>query len=274
MDIAEANGTRLVTGAKVTAIETRGRRFHTVKLSDGSRFRTRAVVSTLSIRDTIKDLVGESHFPEHYLKRVRAIRSSLIAVQAKIALDRVIIDAGCLVGGTPLRIPKREWSKDALFRSFDDIMAGRLPQWHPIYCPVPTHFASSLAPKGCQLLTICSVAPTTDIALVDPSDRWIEAMLDTLYEMVPATKRHILWYDTFTTSDMERWIGKSGAPAVSTAQSPGQVGPERPSIRTPIPGLYFAGDNAGGRGIGTELAARSGEMCADIIVNEIRNHLI
>jgi phytoene dehydrogenase-like protein len=52
---------------------------------------------------------------------------------------------------------------------------------------------------------------------------------------------------------------------VSTAQTPSQVGRDRPTVRTPLPGLYVCGDGAGGRGIGTELACASAIECVDAL---------
>ena len=79
---------------------------------------------------------------------------------------------------------------------------------------------------------------------------------------------HILWYDTFSVRDFEKIIGKTYGHAITTAQTPDQVGEKRPAIKSPIKGLYFAGDCAGGRGIGTELAAQSGMECADVILKQ------
>ncbi|MDB4969261.1 MAG: hypothetical protein JWN44_4950 [Myxococcales bacterium] len=42
-------------------------------------------------------------------------------------------------------------------------------------------------------------------------------------------------------------------------------GRDRPSVRTPLPGLYVCGDGAGGRGIGTELACASAIECVDAL---------
>jgi len=52
-------------------------------------------------------------------------------------------------------------------------------------------------------------------------------------------------------------MGKSSRAAICNGQVPGQVGRDRLSVATPIPGLFLAGDGAGGTGIGTELAVRS-----------------
>ena len=51
-------------------------------------------------------------------------------------------------------------------------------------------------------------------------------------------------------------MGENGA-GIGIAQIVGQAGHDRPSIKTPIEGLYIVGAEAGGAGVGTELAANS-----------------
>jgi prolycopene isomerase len=139
----------------------------------------------------------------------------------------------------------------------------------PFYCPVPTNFDASLAPPGHQLLTACAVAPTTDVALSDPAPLWEKAMLETLRKVVPHLDEHAVFVDTFSVEFLERWIGKEFGPAVSTGQTPGQVGKNRPPVHTPIRGLYLAGCGAGARGVGTELAAASAMECVDRILSDL-----
>jgi prolycopene isomerase len=40
-------------------------------------------------------------------------------------------------------------------------------------------------------------------------------------------------------------------------------------VRTPLAGLYVCGDAAGGRGIGTELAAASAMECVDALLADL-----
>jgi len=124
-----------------------------------------------------------------------------------------------------------------------------------------------LAPPGHQLLTACALAPTSDIPLQDGEDRWMNSLLNALRQMVPGMDRDMVFCDTFSVRFMENWLGKTGGAAVTTAQSIGQTGADRPGVCSEIPGLYFAGDCAGGRGVGTELAATSGMECADEILD-------
>ena len=134
--------------------------------------------------------------------------------------------------------------------------------------PVPTNFDPSLAAR----------APAADglrggaddrVALTDPSAAWEEAMMRTLRRVVPGLDDAVLFVDRFGVEFIERWIGKDFGPAVSTAQTPDQVGARRPLVHTPVRGLYLAGCNAGARGVGTELAAASALECVDRILVDL-----
>ena len=94
-------------------------------------------------------------------------------------------------------------------------------------------------------------------------------MLRTIRRVVPGLDEHAVFIDTFDVSFIESWIGKEFGPAVSTGQTPDQVGKKRPSVHTPLRGLYLAGCNAGARGVGTELAAASAMECVDRVLTDL-----
>lgn len=267
--LAEARGAQVRTGVGVERIVVRDGRVRSVVLDDGEELRADVVISTSSLRTTALRLVGREHLPETWVASVEAIRGSAIAVQAKIALDRPLVQAGAIVGGVGdahdlLRL------RGAEMRSmFEQVQAGRVPDVVPFYCPVPTNFDPSLAPEGHQLLTVCALAPTSDVPLTDPPAAWEEAMLRAIRRVVPGLDDHVVFIDRLSVGFIERWIGKEHGPAISTAQIPGQVGASRPPVSTPIHGLYVAGCCAGGRGVGTELAATSAMLCADRVLADL-----
>jgi prolycopene isomerase len=259
-----------------------------VALKDGVEVRARAVVSTTSLGDLVERLVGAAHFPSEYAARARGVRKSYVAVQAKVALARPLERAGCVVGG---------WARDPSFdpwnvtradyrQSFRDLDAGLVPKVVPVYCPIPTNFDPSLAPPGAQLLTACAVAPTTDVPRPEDTrpharpdgtmrlaanDRaFVDGLLSAMRALVPGCLDEALFVDTMGTEALAAWIGKSGGPAVSTGQTPSQSGRLRPTVRTPLDGLYVCGDGAGGRGIGTELACASAMECADAVLADLK----
>jgi prolycopene isomerase len=198
------------------------------------------------------------------------IRGSYIAVQAKIGLRKRLVAPGCIVGGvgeSGIDLARVETSdmKDM----FAHLLRGEVPPIVPFYCPVPSNFDPDLAPPGHQLLTVCAVAPTSDVALASPPAAWEEAMMRTIRRVVPGLDEHAVFIDTFGVDFIESWIGKEFGPAVSTGQTPDQVGKKRVPVHTPLRGLYLAGCNAGARGVGTELAAASAIECVDRVLADL-----
>lgn len=267
--LAEAKGAQIRTRAGVKQILVTDGRVRGVLLTDGSRIDADIVVSTSSLRSTALHLVEPGALPDAYIERASRIQGSLIAVQAKIGLRRKLVDAGCLMGGFGANADLLNASGETMLGMFDQVLDGRVPDVVPYYCPIPTNFDPSLAPPGHQLLTVCAVAPTTDIELKDAPAEWEEMVLRTIRAIVPGLDDEIVFVDRTTTSWMEHWLGKEFGPAISTGQTPGQVADQRPSVTTPIAGLYLAGDGAGGRGVGTELAADSAMECAETIVTAL-----
>ena len=266
---AKARGAEVRVGTGVKKIRVENGRTTGVELSDGTVLPADVVVSTSSLRTTVNRLVGAEHFPTSYVDRARSVRGSYIAVQAKIGLKKKLVDAGCLVGGVGDGVDLARVGTKDMKEMFDYLTRGEVPPIVPFYCPVPTNFDPSLAPPGHQLLTVCAVAPTSDVALKSPPKEWEQAMLHTIRRVVPGLDDHLLFVDTFDVEFIESWIGKEFGPAVSTGQTPDQVGRRRPPVHTPIRGLYLAGCNAGARGVGTELAAASAMECADRVLADL-----
>ena len=273
LDAAKDRGATLLTRARVRKIRVEKGAACGVELDDGRKFRSRAVVSTSSLKDTVFNLTGAGHFPADFREKIKGLQESHNAIQIKLALNRrVIEEASMIILGSPHGdFRPKTATLPRVHQVYEDLLSGRIPELVPLYLVVPSNFDPRLAPPGKQFITMCTGVPVTTTKLQDPPEAWEEAMMKTLREAVPGIERHILWKEVVGAQAIESWIGKPGGPAISTAQVPGQVGKERPGIRSPIPGLYFAGDGAGGRGIGTELAAQSAIECAEILDSDFRS---
>jgi prolycopene isomerase len=271
---ARAFGARIEKNSRVKRICVQRGKTVGVETADGRFFSSRAVVSTTSLQDTVR-LTGKQRFTPEYLEHIGRMRSSLSAVQAKILLDRPVVKEGILVGIRDARNnPESPLSVEDIHGLWEDTLAGRIPKIFSYYCPVPTNFDPQLAPPGMQLLTLGSAAPTCDQETPDGQDAWIDAMLEALFTLRPEIRKHVVWIDRFNTRFLESWMGKRGGPVISTCQDTRQVGRLRHPNETPIPGLYVAGDCAGARGIGTELACQSGIDCADTIARALHHNLL
>ena len=86
--------------------------------------------------------------------------------------------------------------------------------------------------------------------------KWEKTCLDTLITLNPEIEDHIILQDFISTSILAARFGKEGA-GTGTAQSVDQVGKFRPKMVSPVKGLYYCSADAGGWGIGAELAARA-----------------
>jgi phytoene dehydrogenase-like protein len=267
--LAERNGAQIRTRSGVSKILIEDGAVRGVALEDGSVIPADIVISTSSVRTTALDLCEPGSLPQDYVKRARAIKGSLSGVQLKIALNKKLVDAGILFGGHGHGKDLFNVERDDFPNAFRQLSQGRLPDQMGFYCPVTTNFDPSLAPPGHQLLTFLIGAPATDVALKDAAPLWEDAALNAVRDIIPGIDEHIVFIDRTTTHWMEHWLGKQYGPAISTAQTPDQVGPNRPSVATPVRGLYLAGDGAGGRGIGTELAADSAMECAERILTDL-----
>jgi prolycopene isomerase len=70
-----------------------------------------------------------------------------------------------------------------------------------------------------------------------------------------------------TPKDIES-IGGKEASVIGVSQTVDQTGVNRPATALPIEGLYVVGGDAGGWGIGTELAAKSAIDCSKLILKK------
>lgn len=271
---AEKYGALVRMNAGVRKIAVRDGRVDCVILDNGEKIKTRAVISTTSVKDTILRITGAGHFPADYVKQIKKIIPSFSAVQAKLALKTKLVYAGCLVGGIPIKSEKNIISEFTT-KAFSNAARGIQGDYIPIYAPVPSTFDKDLAPPGCQLVTAVALAPHLDIKLQDSSQSWIDGMMRTLRAMMPDLDKNLIFCDTWSVRQLAGWTGKSDGSAISTGQTVGQVYKDRPSHKTAVRGLYLAGDCAGrARGVGTELACQSGMDCADLVAYDFENSLI
>jgi prolycopene isomerase len=206
--------------------------------------------------------------PADYAARVAALRGSGNAHQIKLGLRRRLVDEGCLIGGVSLSgLTLADLSLDLMRSTVDAIGVGRVSDPLAIYAPVPTNYDPSLAPDGGQLIVASVYGPTCD----DPSDppaRWRESALAAFRKIIPNLDDELAFVEWTPIRAVAGWMGKSNRAAICNGQFPGQVGADRLPVATPLSGLYIVGDGAGGRGIGTELAASSAMEAVDQIAWE------
>lgn len=224
-------------------------------LAGGETIYADRVVSNADIKATVGGLAAAEHFPPAYVERIRQLTYTAHVVALKVALDSKITDQKMIMYAPNLS--DRELAE--LKRQYLD--GGPLPMVAGGMINSPTNFDPELAPPGCQLIFF-----GTRCERHQDWKKWGELMMTALREVFPGIDRHVLWTAIDSPDTVERYAGEDGN-VIGVGQTVDQVQERRPTHETPVAGLYLCSAEAGGHGIGTELAASSALELADKLLN-------
>jgi phytoene dehydrogenase-like protein len=237
-------GGEIKLGAEVQKIEVEGGSVKGVMVGD-KLYQSDLVVSNADIQNTVLNLVGADYFPSDYVKRVKGLTytggGSMIV---RMALDKVLTDIHML--GNIANLDREEQSRN--------IQQGIIPDELNLMLVVPSNFSDKIAPKGKQY--VCTGGGGGGRVTKEMKKDLLEAIIRTADKIIPGLRENLLWVNTTTNEELENMLGENGA-AIGIQQTVDQVGDRRPKINTPIEGLYIVGCEAGGQGVGIELAANS-----------------
>ena len=185
----------------------------------GKVYKADMIVSNADIKHTILNLAGSEHFDTEYVEYVKNLKYSYGATIVRIALDKPITDIKML--GQVGEICQEQY--------YDKIRKNIMPEQLNLFLVVPSNFSPTVAPEGKQLVMVASPIPT------DVSEEMVnklqEAMLDTVEKYMPELRQHIMWTDFTSMKGMKSIGGEEGC-VIGIAQSPGQVGKNRPKKNT------------------------------------------
>jgi prolycopene isomerase len=232
---------------------------------DGRDIRARAVISNAGIQPTVLNLAGAEFFPAAYVERVTALEPSWAICGFRYVLDKRIFDAALI----PV-FSDESWLNE---ERYQDMLKGKWPNVPLIAIDVPSEFDPGLSDFPGHQLANCQVfmPADTESTLVNEALARCEAVIDELW---PELKDHIVRkepYGARQISSMSRDVAVPGCggEAVGIAQVMGQCGSSKPDARTPLPGLYIVGCDAGGRGAGTHQAVDSGFTVAAMVEQDL-----
>jgi len=221
------------------------------RLEDGTEFRAPVIISNADIKVTVSDLVGPEHFPADYVERINGLTWSYHCMALKVALEERIT-------GHQLLMYQPYGTEDG--KNLERKLSGELlPDLVPGMVTAPTNYDPSLAPAGRQMIFYGTACP----AKADWK-KWGKVLLDSFFACYPRAKGKVLWHRLDTPDLVNAYAGESGN-IIGVGQTVDQIKDRRPSVVTPLPGLYLASAEAGGHGIGTELAADSARELCDIL---------
>ena len=216
-----------------------------VRTEGGEEFYAPVIISNADLKMTVSDFVGEQHFPKAYAEKVRNLTYSCHGVMLRVLLSEKVTNKQVVI-----YIPD---DQSPPCKVTDEMKAGKVPHLIGGCFGSPTEFDPKLAPPGKQMITSLHACPP-DIR--ENIDEWRESLMRSFYEVYPEAHGKVekVWVDP--PSLIKGMAGETGA-IIGIGQTIDQVHEKRPSVVSPLKGLYFASSEAGGHGIGTELAATS-----------------
>lgn len=257
-------GGKYLSNTRVEEVLVENGRAVGIRTGSGDTHRGRVVISNAGIQPTVLKLTDPSVFPAEYVETVKALEPSLSFVGMRYWLDDMVFDQ-------PMVMQYAEdswWDSDAYRRA----EAGDWPEHPLLFFAVPSLFDPELAPEGRQLVmagTLCSPDPQSPmnqvaVGLVD------REMLRSFPEMEGHIERRQA-YTALHAANVSRdcVLPGQGGECIGIAQVIGQCGATKPDVRSPLPGLYFVGCDAGGHGCGTHQAVDSGFNVAAIVSSDL-----
>jgi len=230
-----------------------------VELSDGEILEAPLVISNAGIRRTVLDLVGEEHFDKGYVNYVRNLKPTWSALVVHTALSKKITDR-----------PGGLYAKSLDVAGYTkQLERGEIPERPYIWFMVTTNLIPSFAPPGKQIICFGCPMPFREGA---DWEKWADRVLESAEELFPGLNEHIIFREVIPPDYIQSWADKEGV-LLEAAQTKWQVGANRPSMISPINGLYYVGvdvANSGKtRGVGVDAAGESALECAEIVANRL-----
>ena len=261
LDVFKANGGELLTNARVESITVEEGRVTGVKTKD-EVFEASIVVSNAGIQPTVLKLVGEDHFDKSYVGYVKDMPPSLGFTCIRYLFNKPVMEHGLYVA-----------TSDESFLDLErlDMMRdGIIPDEIALDGVVASRFDPEMAPEGKQMLLLGTWCTP------DPAGKEMEALhkkIDELFaEMFPEAVPFIesreghMGPAEVSALSRDQVLPGVGGEAAGSAVTVGYCGKNKPDPKSPLPGLFFVGHDAGGGGyLATNQAVCSGVNVAPLV---------
>ncbi len=248
----EEHGGRLLTGTRVRRIVVEHGAAVGIVTEDGEEYRAPLVISSAGVRQTALKLAGEEHFSPEYIDRLKQLENNLACVGYRYFTDAPVLDDVMMV-----YFP---YGCVGTYAEFQRMARGEeKPKNNYIYIGT-TSLYPGMAPKGRQIIYACmSCAPDPGI----DTKPYLDYVEKRVRKLVPGLYKHIERVEVMSPATVpavgnDAIMDGQGGESYGIAMSVGQSGKKRPPAKSPIPGLYYVGNDVEGVGLGTHMAVDSG----------------
>jgi len=230
-DAIKENGGEVLLRSPVRRIVVDAGRATGVVLENGQRIEADLVLSNADATQTVHELVGPQEFPARYLERFSRMKPSLSAIVAYIASDLPLQSSD--IAHETFLYPT--WDHDEAFAT----CATGEPSWASV--TVPTLADPSLAPAGEHLMILTSLVRHDALRWRGSKDEVARGLIRIVERHLPGLEQSIRFLDVGTPRTMERYTRNTDGAIYGWEVSPGQVGPGRLEMQTPIDRLHLVG---------------------------------
>jgi prolycopene isomerase len=205
-------------------------------------------------------LVGKEHFDRSYVNYIKGLAPGWGFTSIRYFLNKPVMDVAMYVA----------YSDDSWWNMerFRRVKEGHLPDEVILFMCNHSFYDEEAAPPGKQVLvsgTICSPNPEAK-EIKGLWKRMDEQMVKFFPEIWKATeRREYAGPREISKLTRDSVLPGQGGECVGLGQIVGQCGKMKPNPAAPIRGLYYAGADAGGAGMGTHQAACSGTEVARLV---------
>lgn len=254
-------GGRVIMNARAEKIVVEQGQITGVVTNKGS-FKAPIIISNAGIQPTVLKLVGEEHFDKSYVIYVKGLIPSWSLLGYRYYLNKRVIDApyGVIISNDS------PWSLERFYKA----RAGEASREGVVYFEVPSVYDPDGTPEGKQVLMTGCYCPANPDMTKKEIMEWAEVGEKIIFEVFPEVEDAIDKKELYTTKSVSRLTRDSvvpgcGGETIGLGQIAGQCGPDKPSIKAPVQGLFIVGCDAGGTGVGTQQAIASGMNVADAV---------
>lgn len=228
----EKQGGELLLNSSVRQIGVESGRVTGVVLENGQAIRADAVISNADARQTAELLIGEKHLPDGYKEHLDRLSPSTSVFVVYLATD---LDLSGLSHAHESFFFE-DFDHDANFEG-----AGRgHSSWFS--ATIPTLTDSGLAPPGQHILMLTALTPfEVGASWRQAKQGFQQRLLEKAERHFPGLNDHLLLVESGSPRTLERYTLNHRGSAYGWAPTPDQVGPNRPDVKGPLPGLYHAG---------------------------------